>query len=93
MSQEISLRHIKFPWAPMGAYMLWGPKRQKIIEYPPFTNHCAREKIIEELFSEGLREIVAIACAKELGELFSGGLRNVVVALCFLTVLVACFQK
>ena len=30
--------------------------------YPPFRKHCARETIIEELFSEGLREIVTIDC-------------------------------
>ena len=64
------------------------------LEYPPFRKHCAREKMIEELFFRGtardcrnrLREIT-------LWELFSGRLRNFVVALCFLTVLVACFQK
>ena len=35
--------------------------------------HCAREKIIEELFSEGLREIVTIDCVKKLlGNCFQG---------------------
>ena len=38
--------------------------RRRVVEYPPFRKHCARKKIIEELFSEGLREIVAIVCAK-----------------------------
>ena len=32
--------------------------------YPPFRNHCVREMFLEELFSEELREIVAIDCEK-----------------------------
>ena len=41
--------------------------------YPPFRKHCAREKIIEDLFSEGLREIVTIDCVKKLlGNCFQG---------------------
>ena len=32
--------------------------------YPPFRKHCARELFFEGSFSEGLREIVAIDCAK-----------------------------
>ena len=34
-----------------------------ICAYPPFRNHCVREIFFEELFSEELREIVAIDCA------------------------------
>ena len=30
--------------------------------WPPFRKHCAQKKIIEDLFSEGLREVVAIDC-------------------------------
>ena len=41
--------------------------------YPPFRKHCAREDTIEELFSKGFREIVAIDCAtKLLGTNFRG---------------------
>ena len=62
--------------------------------YPPFSKHCAREKIIEESFSEGLREVVAIDCVKKtLGELFSGRLHNFIVLLRFCIVFVACFQE
>ena len=43
------------------------PEGMSFLVYPPFRKHCAREKIIEESFSEGLREInVAIDCAKQL---------------------------
>ena len=55
-------------------------------KYPPFRKHCAREKFIEEIFSEGLREIVAIDCAKSLFGNYFRAIAHFVVALCFLTV-------
>ena len=42
----------------------YGVKVGVHMPYPPFRKHCAREKIIEELFSEGLREIVTTDCVK-----------------------------
>ena len=62
--------------------------------YPPFRKQCASKIVVEELFSEGLRKIVAIDCAKELlGNYFRGECAILLLLSAFSLFLVACFQE